>query len=185
MTRTGLVSRVRRALQLRRDQWSAVHAARARTAERLRDPMRRVLVVCYGNIYRSPFVAMRLQALVPDLAIRSAGFHPREGRESPAGHVAMARGYDVDLASHRSRLVTGGDLEWADAIVLMDRNNWSCLRQAGADPRKMVWLGTLGPGPVEIPDPYGKPVGDAEEIVRRMFSLTARLAEQISARKDS
>ena len=117
---------------------TARRRARARLA---RGGMRRLLIICYGNIYRSAFVA-RIPAPRFDqrLEVRSGGFHKVEGRASPDAHVKMSAEFGVDLTAHRSRRVSTEDVEWADTVVLMDRHNWASLDSLGVDPGKCVWL---------------------------------------------
>lgn len=154
--------RIRRAL--------AVRSAPADTKANLRSlELRRVLVICYGNIYRSAYVGAYLRQRLPGTReVRSAGFHTKVDRPSPQGHVEMSSRYGVELAAHRSRLVSAEDIAWADAIVLMDRHNWQALRQHGADAAKLIWLGVLEPGAAEIPDPYGMEPPQAEAILGRL-----------------
>ena len=57
----------------------------------------------------------------------------------------------------------------------MDRHNWAQLRALGADPVKLVWLGSLAPGSVEIADPYTVNQDDAERIVERLHAASLRL----------
>ena len=142
--------------------------------------MRRVLVICYGNIYRSPFAAEYLKRHAPDAEIRSAGFHGKAGRPSPPAHVEAARARGIELAGHRSRIVGRDDLDWADTIVLMDRRNFTHLDEASADHAKLVWLGALTDGPVEIDDPYGRSESEASRLLDRLEHGTAELAARIN-----
>jgi protein-tyrosine phosphatase len=128
-----------------------------------------VLVVCYGNIYRSPYVGEYLrQRAAAAFDVRTAGFHSKTGRPSPPEHVAMCAVRGVSLASHRSTLADPALLEWADTIVLMDRRNWLALDAAGAAGDRLVWLGALDGGALEIPDPYGLSPEEAARIVERL-----------------
>jgi protein-tyrosine phosphatase len=174
--------RLWRALTLRWRHRRALAGARAATARRLAaGPMRRVLVICYGNICRSAFVHVYLRERHADanLELRSAGFHAREGRETPAGHRALIReACGVDMSAHRSVRVSEADLAWADTIVLMDRANWEHLRQAGAAPEKLVWLGALDDGPLEIEDPYSLPEPAARSVFLRLSRCATRLVER-------
>lgn len=132
-----------------------------RRARRLR--FERVLVLCYGNIYRSPLVAAYIaRALEAEgcSSVRSAGFHPKANRPTPDDFVALVRDRaGIDLSLHRSRLVSPEDFEWADVVLLMDRHNWHAVASsfAGMDAlSRVIWLGALGgSGAVEIHDPYG------------------------------
>lgn len=143
-------------------------------------PSARVLVLCHGNIYRSPLVAVRLRELLgPGRVITSAGFHPKGDRPSPPEHIDMSARLGVDLSQHRSRVVTAEDFAAADLIVLMDRRNWVSLQRAGADESKYVWLGAMGPNPMEIPDPYEMDAAAAETIVMRLLLCTDELAKRL------
>jgi protein-tyrosine phosphatase len=143
-------------------------------------PNAKVLVVCHGNIYRSPLVAVRLGELLgPGRVITSAGFHPKGERLSPAEHIDMSARHGMDLSQHRSRVVSDEDFARADLIVLMDQRNWVSLQRAGADESRYVWLGAMGPNPMEIPDPYGLDAAAAEAIVKRLLLCTEELATRL------
>jgi protein-tyrosine-phosphatase len=140
-----------------------------------------VLIVCYGNIYRSAFVGEFLRnRLAGKVQVRSTGFHSVPGRPSPERHVQMCKRVGISLEHHRSSVIATDDLAWADLIVLMDRHNWAALRHLGADERKLIWLGSLIDGPIEIPDPYTRGDREAEQIVMRMRDAAERLATQLS-----
>lgn len=143
------------------------------------------MVVCYGNIYRSPYAARLLgDRLGSAYEVRSTGFHRVADRPSPPAHVEMSLQSGVDLRAHRSTIMTVDDIQWADAIVLMDRHNWQALRKLGADPGKLIWLGALDGG-AEIADPYGKPEEDARRLMHRVHRCTEALAAAILARRNS
>lgn len=169
------------ALRLRLRAARAVRAAPATTEARLRaGGMRRLLVICYGNIYRSAYLGEYLkQRGGPGLEVRSAGFHANAGRASPPRHVEMCRQRGVSLEQHRSCVVSAGDLEWADTIVLMDRHNWAALERMGAPDAKLVWAGVLAGGDVEIHDPYGKDDAEAGRLLDRLEAAGRRLVERI------
>jgi protein-tyrosine phosphatase len=118
-------------------------------------PTRRVLLVCAGNICRSPTAEAVLRRLGSDhpsvdLEVRSRGTHDwNAGRRAhPAmTRIAAARGYD--LSGHTAAQVTADDLAWADDILVMDDDN---LRQlTGTDPR------LAGAGRLRLLDPGGIP----------------------------
>ncbi len=166
----------RAALTARRDSWIVLEAG----------SLRKLLVVCYGNIYRSPYAARLLgDRLGPTYEVRSCGFHRVADRPSPPAHVEMSLQSGVDLRTHRSAILAVADLQWADAIVLMDRHNWQALRKLGADPGKLIWLGALDDGGADIADPYGKPDEDARRLMHRVHRCTEALAAAILARRNS
>ena len=93
----------------------------------------------------------------------------------------MSQKYGVDLRSHRSRVLTPSDLEWAQLIVLMDRHNWQRLVESGADRRLLIWLGALDGGASEIPDPYEMDDLEAERIVSRLAECSKALAARLAS----
>ena len=175
---------IARALNALRWRWRCRHAvarARAGTESSLSRPgIQRVLVVCYGNIYRSPMVAEVLRrGCAGRIEVRSSGFHPRGGRPSPERHVAMCADRGIDLAGHRSTVVQPSDLAWADLVVLMDRHNWQALQLIGARNDRVVWLGVMDGGPIEIPDPYTLDDESARRVLARLQDCTSRLKDRL------
>ena len=86
-------------------------------------PTRHVLVVCAGNICRSPTAEAVLRALgtddsAVDLEVRSRGTHDwNVGRHAhpTMARIAAERGYD--LSGHIATQVTADDLAWADDVL--------------------------------------------------------------------
>ena len=161
--------------------FQALASARRDSLARLRRPgIRRLLVVCHGNIYRSAFVgAYIVRQAIPGLQIRSSGLHPVVGRPAPARHVEMSQRFGVDLSAHRSSIVAPTDLVWAELIVVMDRHNWQALVERGAATERLVWLGALDGGAIEIVDPYGLDDIHAERVVARLAACSERLATRV------
>ena len=115
------------------------------------------LILCFGNINRSPFAAALARAR-PGSRASSAGFYPETGRPSPGRTVAVAKRYGVDLSEHRSAVVSSAQLSDAKAIFVFDLEN--LVRLAARDPRALRrahLLGTLGKsGAAVIVDPHGR-----------------------------
>ena len=144
---------------------------------------RNILVLCYGNIYRSPFVAAKLESLLSasGWSFRSAGFHDREGRPSVESFVSLAVQNGVALSEHRSRRVLVGDIEWADLVVIMDGKNRLMLKELSPDADgKVIWLGAwAGDSRPDVSDPYGLPLSEVRKIVERMSRSVERLVQEI------
>jgi len=163
--------------RLRRQQ--AIKALRAR-----RLPAS-VLVICHGNLCRSPFAAALLRRVVPRRGVRvdSAGF-VGPGRPSPPHAVAAAGPYGVDLSTHRSELLTPHRVRAADVIVVMDpaQRREICDR-FGRARRDVLVLGDFDPEPAEtrrIRDPVEQPLVVFEESYARIERCVRELARAIS-----
>jgi protein-tyrosine phosphatase len=177
-----MIARIYKAVRRRLRAKRALAAARESSLARVqRGGIKRVLVVCYGNIYRSPFAGVSLRQSLPQMEVRSSGFHRVAGRASPERHVIMSRARNIDLSSHRSSKVTPEDLQWADIVVLMDRHNWGLLDDLGADHSKLVWLGAFGPGDVEIADPYELDDAHAQRVLDQLEQASRELATRLQA----
>src|SRR6266404_712562 len=73
--------------------------------------LNRVLVLCHGNICRSPFAEALLAARVPALEVRSAGLHAGDGNPADPSAIACAERMGVSLAAHRSARVDAERLD--------------------------------------------------------------------------
>lgn len=167
----------------------AVRRARVTTLQRTQTlPFRRMLVLCYGNIYRSPLAAaclIRMCSGKDAVQVRSAGFHPNPGRPARGEFIQMVRDHvGLDLSGHSSRVVCIDDVEWADSIVIMDRHNWHALaRLDRACLEKIVWLGAfLRSGPVEIIDPYGLSELEVHRVIDQLDAATRTLVAEVQRR---
>ena len=165
----------------------AMRRARSETLRNLSArPIECILVVCHGNIYRSPFVAELLrQSPLAFKQVRSAGFHPRADRQSPVRHQVMCKEFGVSLQEHRSSVISAADLPEADIIILMDRYNWIRLVRLGASPTKLVWIGALTDDSVEIPDPFNLGDDEARRVLVRLKMGTEALIQLLDRREGS
>jgi protein-tyrosine phosphatase len=146
-----------------------------------------VLVLCYGNIYRSPLVEYLLKEELSGetIDIRSAGFHDKEGRRCVEEYQQLLslRGYD--LSSHQSSKVTQDDLDWSDIIIIMDRKNWDLLNQMDQSAvKKIVWIGAFSHDlAVEVVDPYGMGVEATENVISQLEECVADITHKICEMK--
>lgn len=146
-----------------------------------------ILVLCLGNICRSPYAAARLEARLGERArIRSGGFL-RSGRSSPPEAVDAADGRGVDLRPHRSSQIGADDVRNADLIVVMEPGQRDRVERLvpGAGARTIV-LGELDPAPWQtraIPDPWGRPPAEFERCYDRVDRCAGALAGLLLARR--
>jgi protein-tyrosine-phosphatase len=88
--------------------------------------MMRVLVVCTGNICRSPIAAGLLTAgsrvVGLDMQVASAGLIPG-GRTADPHSVAVMADRGMDISHHRSHLLTPIDLDVADLVLTMTQEH--------------------------------------------------------------
>jgi protein-tyrosine phosphatase len=143
-----------------------------------------VLVVCTGNICRSPTGEgvlrhmVRARGLEDRVRIRSAGthdYHVGEGPDPRTARHAMQRGYD--LSSQRAAQVQAADFLAYDYILAMDRGHLRILRAmapAGGKARLGMFLEASARWKGEdVPDPY---YGGAEGF-ERVLDMVEEAAE--------
>ena len=127
-------------------------------------PVRRIVVLCLGNINRSPYAAAVLRARfvwagIEPPEVVSAGFIG-PGRPSPSGAIAFAAARGLDLSGHRSQVVAPETLRDADLVLVMSaRQGAEVARNFGVPIGRIVVLGDLDsqlPDGREILDPFDK-----------------------------
>lgn len=151
---------------------------------------RSILVVCLGNICRSPYAEHRLtdelsRRGLDDVLVRSAGFI-RPGRRSPAAARRAAARRGVDLEGHRSRVVTPSMLGDAGVILVMSPGQLRQLRrEVDEEPGGLrIVLGDLDPDPIDrrtIVDPFDMSDEVFDRVYERIDRCCEALAEALSA----
>jgi protein-tyrosine phosphatase len=152
--------------------------------ERLRDrpAPKTVLVVCHGNICRSPVAgALLARELAPSgIDVRSAGFIGFN-RPAPPHAVAAAERHGLELADHRSRLVTAEIARTADLVVVMEMSQQrTIIERFGRRPSDVIILGDLDPRPIETRT-IRDPVNDGREVFDQVYERIARCVRELVA----
>ena len=128
------------------------------SAEKSKSPKpQRILIVCKGNICRSPTAAVVLHKKIIarklDIEIDAAGtedYHVGSPPDKRSINHAAKRGYD--LSRRRARQVTISDFEYFDLILAADESNIDELRRlcpSEHQTKLALFLGTQN-----LPDPY-------------------------------
>jgi len=125
----------------------------------------RVLLVCMGNICRSPTAEgvlrqfIKINSLGDVVEVDSAGthgYHVGEAPDSRTQRAAAIRGYN--LSQLRARKVARQDLDYFDLILAMDKSNLDNLqRMATPEQQEKIQLFmdyAKNFDDNEVPDPY-------------------------------
>jgi protein-tyrosine phosphatase len=147
-------------------------------------PLRNILVLCMGNICRSPFAEGMLASRHPELALRSAGL--RAGAGDPADPAALraAARFGVDLASHKARHLAAEDVGWADLILAMEGQHLARLVRSWPQGRPKAYLlgDFLSVPPFAICDPWGQSDGVFDRTFQRIEAAVAQVSARLAAR---
>lgn len=125
----------------------------------------RVLLVCMGNICRSPTAEGVLRQYIKNnslgdkVEVDSAGthgYHVGEAPDSRTQRAAAARGYN--LTQFRARKVARQDLDYFDLILAMDKSNLDNLQRMATPEQqariKLFMEFARNFDDDEVPDPY-------------------------------
>lgn len=119
-----------------------------------------ILVVCVGNICRSPTVEylfkQKLNELGKPVSVQSAGLGALAGKPAAEPAQQVAKKHGIDLSPHIARQLTSDMIHKHDLILVMEENHIKgCERITPAARGKTHLLGRWN-NDIEIPDPYRK-----------------------------
>lgn len=133
-----------------------------------------LLIVCLGNICRSPVVAevvrQRFKAAGVSVVVDSCGtggWHAGEGADQRM--VAAARDAGYDLAAHRARQLASADFTRFRRVLAMDRANLAAMQAlcpVAQRDRLGLFLAVAGVTQAdEVPDPYYGGPADFQQVI--------------------
>jgi len=161
------------------------------TYERENKKKIKILMVCLGNICRSPAAQGVMQALIDasglseNFYLDSAGTYGGHAGDLPDSRMrkhASLRGYNL---THRARRITSADFDTFDYIVAMDNGNRRNLMQMAAtveEGRKIVMMGKYirkNPYYDYVPDPYYEGAEGFELVLDLLEDACASLLDDI------
>ncbi len=148
--------------------------------------MQKVLMVCLGNICRSPLAEGIMLKLIKEnninMRVDSAGTSNYHIDEAPDKRtIANAAKHDVDLKSLRARQFKASDFEKFDKIYVMDNSNMAnVLALAKNEEHKAkvdLLLNASNPGMnLEVPDPYFGGEQGFEDVFQMVYKACQNVA---------
>ncbi|MGF1740547.1 protein tyrosine phosphatase [Vibrio profundum] len=114
----------------------------------------KILVVCVGNICRSPSGEYLLKTLLPEKEIASAGIGALVGKPADKMAVAVAKENGVSLDGHMAQQLTETHCREYDLILVMEKGHISAVATIAPQARGKTMLFGQWIGQKEISDPY-------------------------------
>lgn len=115
-----------------------------------------ILVICTGNICRSPIGERLLRDAFPKKKIDSAGTGALVGHPADPASVLVAEKHGLSLEGHTARQLNRKMLGEYDLILVMDKDHIEYIDRIAPEARgKTMLIGHWLNGK-EIPDPYKK-----------------------------
>ena len=150
----------------------------------------KILMVCLGNICRSPLAEGILTSKLPKnkFQVDSAGTGSWHiGRAPDDRSIAVAKKYNLDISAQKGRQFSVSDFNCFDYIFVMDNANYDDILQLAENREQKekvhLVLNALFPDEnVDVPDPYfGLPNGF--EIIYNMLDDACNvIAKQLIAK---
>jgi protein-tyrosine-phosphatase len=140
-----------------------------------------ILLVCTGNLCRSPMAVAILRELLrrdgqEDIyEVRSAGTwtYGGSGPASLAARAMEERG--LDISEHRSRHLSSHDVEEATLVIAMGREHKEAMVAEFAESSEKIFLlSELAGESGDVADPYGS---DSVDLYRQCASEISRLLQ--------
>ena len=114
-----------------------------------------ILVVCAGNICRSPTAEYLLQKkLEGNITVTSAGLTALVGKGAETTAASTALAHNIDMSAHQARQVNSDLIANNDLILVMEQRHLSDLLGKYPQARGKTFLLGKWIENTEIPDPY-------------------------------
>ena len=147
---------------------------------------KQILLVCTGNICRSPLAAALLERALTErgiegIAVASAGTGAWDGAPVSEGAYLVGLERKLDLSGHRARLLTRELVESAELVLTMARHHRARVDELGGEGRVFVlgeYAGREG-DEAEVSDPFGGDLDVYRDTCSELETLIQVAVERI------
>ncbi|EIW8489870.1 TPA: protein tyrosine phosphatase [Klebsiella pneumoniae] len=126
-----------------------------------------ILVVCTGNICRSPIGERFLRRALPNKKIDSAGTGALVGYDADGSAIKIAAQNGLSLEDHKGQQFTSSLARQYDLILVMEKSHIEQICRIAPEVRGKTMLFGQWLGHRDIPDPYRK----SEEAFASVYQL--------------
>ena len=144
-----------------------------------------ILVICIGNICRSPMAEGLLKQAFPDKKISSAGIDAMVGYPADPSSVELMQQHGIDISAHRAQSLMSWMVSDADMIVVMDQDQRRYIEQKYPTSKGKVFRLrdfdlAHSTESLDVPDPYKENMDVFRTTYRLIAQGSAALIERIT-----
>lgn len=142
-----------------------------------------VLVVCTGNVCRSPIGERLLRRQLPGKFIASAGIAAMADFPADPQALSVAQEYGLSLEGHFARQLTPRLIRDYDLILVMERRHIEAISDTAPEARGRTLLFSQWVDKRDIPDPYRRDREAFHYVYRLLDSAGERWSNKLGYRK--
>ncbi|HEY6144257.1 MAG TPA: low molecular weight protein-tyrosine-phosphatase [Flavobacterium sp.] len=150
----------------------------------------KILMVCLGNICRSPLAEGILASKLPKnrFSVDSAGTGSWHiGRAPDERSISTAKKNNLDISGQKGRQFSISDFDAFDYIYVMDNSNYTDVISLSKNPehreKVQLILNELFPGEnVDVPDPYYGVANGFDAVYQMLDQACDIIAEKLIAK---
>lgn len=129
-----------------------------------------ILVICTGNICRSPIGERLLRSALPNKKIDSAGTGALVNHKADSSAIRVAEKHNLSLEGHRGKQFTSDLGHKYDLILVMERYHLEQVSSMAPEVRGKTMLFGHWINGQDIPDPYRK----SDEVFELVYNLISK-----------
>jgi len=139
---------------------------------------KKILIVCIGNICRSPFAEALLKKnlATSEFDIRSAGLHALVGHPADEQMLAIGDRLSLNMHEHQAQNLKDAHVRWADVILVMEKTQRQVLLERFPMARGKVFLIHEQRA---VPDPYRKTQEHFDEAAQLLIEACANWTDML------
>tara|TARA_Y100000589_G_C27170911_1_gene636666 strand:+ start:357 stop:812 length:456 start_codon:yes stop_codon:yes gene_type:complete len=151
--------------------------------------MRKILMVCLGNICRSPLahgiLSHKAKEKKINLIVDSAGTgNWHTGNKPDSRSINIAKKFGIDISNQKARQITKDDLFEYDLIYVMDTQNKRdvyklCTNESQKLKVKLILNEVNVDSNNSVPDPYYDEIDGFEEVYKLLNEACQKIIDKI------
>ena len=146
----------------------------------------KILMVCLGNICRSPLAEGILKSKINtnNIFVDSAGTGAWHVGELPDKRsIEVAKNHNIDITNQRARQFTKNDFKNFDVIYVMDKSNYDdviSLAETKSDKEKVkLIMNESNSNITNVPDPYYDSQNGFEKVYNMLDDACTNIANKL------